>query len=250
MKSTMKLLKVVTLTALLSPILGMNAMAVVIVSDENVTGNAYTYSVFYNDLTPGNPKIVTGQGDPTLGPDPGSTTTNFLQFQEGSGTRYLVAQSWGPNEIQYQFDFSSSTYRVKDVSITDRLTVFASETQTGSMTSQWSTDGMNWTTLRTVSPTSPNTADSFGTVAFSVSNESSLYYRVVAAISQGDPYFTTSFQWNRLDNSGLDNTHGFKVAFTNMTAVPEPSTCVLLILGSGLFVGYFLHRRRVARLSH
>ena len=230
MKTPQKLLKAATLTALLLPILGMHSMAAVIVTNGDVTGGNYTFSLSYADLAGG------------AKTDAASLVKMGL-VQEGGGTRYFGVSGADQNaSLTYQWDFSSSDYRPTSVDFDSRVTFFFNNTSTTG-TTQWSTNGSSWTTINTVTGTG-------GVVDVTPSNSVSLsgsptnvYYRILFA---SDAIFgNNNVQFLRSDVGETRYTADFTVG-----AVPEPSTAMMLVAGSGICAALFLRRRRAAGSSH
>lgn len=223
-----------------------SSIAALVIGSSDITGGEFSYSLSFGDLANATKfdADVFSQTGVSLGSD-------------GSGTgerRYLKADAGLTNaSFVYKFDFSSAGYDVTSVSFSEYLLINNSSITTNSSTTttQWSVDGVNWTTIRTLSRTGAQTiGTSVGAtnVDFAALVDSdaldalpnTVYYRVTFTSLSGS-FILNSQQWGR---SGPDQTN-FSANFTLVSAaVPEPSTYAVLAGIAGLAFAFC--RRRIS----
>ena len=218
MKSTQKLLKVVTLTALLLPILGMHAMAAVIVnasfeSNNIVSGSqAYTPAFGYATLDDWTLSATSGaypyavrvaKDEPQF---PAQNGVSVLVLEGGNATQSVSFASGG------NFTFSIWARWLNGVTVTPVGVTIGLTTLTFSGNSSFT------------APINNNTYALYTSDSFTLASGSHTL-DIYSANANGVTYPATAVI---LDNASI-------------TAVPEPSSAMMLVAGSGVC---FLRRRR------
>ena len=131
--------------------------AALIITDGDITADQYTYSLSFADMN-----------SSTKFDNDVFSQSNVTVFQEGSGSgqRNFVKADAGQTaaSLLYKFDFSTTSYRPEFVDFTTSLFAVDNASNTYLMEAEYSTDGLNWNTLRVINTnTTSGNQTSFGT---------------------------------------------------------------------------------------
>lgn len=217
----MKSLMVVGLAGVLGVASATNAALVITNSD--IVSDHYIHSLTFDTM-----------GTSTL-TDQAVSYANIVYYNEGL-TRYFCGNSGANGELTFKYDFSSLAYRPTSVVFNDGFIDFTNNSAI-SLKSEWSTDGVNWTPLTSLTGGvnwNGNYSDVSGTYPISLSGlPDTVYYRVTMTKTDGGFGSATQTQWSRVNYWNRD---GYSANFT-VTAVPEPAALGLLGLGGLLAIG-------------
>lgn len=176
-------------------------------------------------------------------------SSNIRLTMYSRSSAWTDSQVWasggtGESYFTYKFDFTNAGYEITSFTVKDILYAVNATTQTRSVTTQYSTDGVTWTDaggnltniLRTTTSITSGTFTG-GTSSLITLDPgvSTLYYRVLFAPTGGPATSGDNTSWNRLNgNAGGNNSNFFEVNFSLTPAsipepsIPEPATVTLL----------------------
>lgn len=189
------------------------------ITDSDVSDAKYSYTLAYSDL-------LATASDPSqpihaerIGKfyDDVFSNTNFVVRNEGS-QRYLNSERGDYDaEFIYRFDFTGTSFRAENVTISDRLTLFTSASNGARIVVDYRVNGGEWITLQTVAKPDSAVADiqKYGANAWTISFDSKVSvfeYRVRAIGNKAQNF---SDQWGR-SNKGQTP---FAISF-NLTQAP------------------------------
>lgn len=208
----------------------LKSQASLVITDSDINANHYLYDLTFNEMansTVFNADVFSQTRMEVV--QEGDGSPNYLSPDRFDNSGYTTA------EFTYKFDFSTTSYRPTSLDVYDNLTAaWPDGGPHETLTSAYSLDGVNFTTIRTVTTvgaTSFQYINSQGsnTIDLSTSTPSVLYYKVTFVANDSTFGFGwNAAQWNRTLSDGTPFSTDFTVA-----AVPEPSAGALLI-GGGL----------------
>lgn len=217
-----------------------NAIASLIISDSAIDSSTkkYNYTLSYSDL--GGSKWA----------DDITSSVNMARTNEPyspSFSHYIQAVANSSQaEFVYTFDFRNTAYRAASASFYDIIRIFnnnVNSAETATITTAYSTDGINYFTLNTASTLASNVAangndnkTSSGThTTGDLSGAGVVYYKVMMVAADGSALLAAQNQWGRVAANG--SSTAFSASFNMVPApIPEAATLGILSLGIGLML--------------
>lgn len=167
----------------------------------------------------------------------GETTGGIYAFDVGLGNIALGVQpggsDWTPGDLTLRVQNNTGA-TVTSWNLSYDIFVYNDQNRANSFNFSWSTDDTTYNSIAALDYTSTATAD---TTPAWVSNARSTT-GLAATVAAGDFLY---LRWTGNDVSGSGSRDEFGLDNVSVTAVPEPSTFVLLLSG---LVGLFFARRR------
>lgn len=220
----------------------MGAKAALVISDGDISGGHYIYDLTYAEMNTSavfNNDVFSQVRMEVV--QEGAGNPNYLSPVRNDNSGYTTA------EFVYKFDFSTTSYRPTAVAVYDILTaVWPDGGPHETLTTAYSLDGTNYTTIRTLSTvgaTSFEFLNSNGTTNVDLSSAPDVFYYKTTFVAN-DLSFGFGWngaQWNRM----LSDFTPFSTDFT-VTAVPEPAPIALLVMGGSLVLLGGLRRKTQA----
>lgn len=173
-----------------------------------------------------------------------SSSTSMEFRNEGSANNYAsYYRAYGGSttaQMTLKFDFSQTSYRPTEVTLSDRLHLFNNDNGNSyTLITRWSIDGINWTTIKSLTSTGIGSVISdVASNTISLSGADTFYYSFYAVANTGT-FPTNAVEWGR----GTSGQSVFSADF-NLTPVPEPSTLAFLGLCGGLMLLGMRQRRQ------
>lgn len=207
-----------------------NLNAAVAVTNGDIVGNTYNFSILGSQLQPEN---LNGSS---------VSYSNFQNVIEGGGTTYLAGISGSTSaSFVIGWDFSGSEYTPTSASLSNYFVMIAnSSTAIGTLA--WSVDNFNWTDFRSVTQDAGQTQGYLGTDVIDLTGlveaPTAFYMRMTYTANTGTFNYAQN-EWGRVDN-------GANTAFSaSFAVVPEPSTYALLGLSLvGMAIGMRFGKRK------
>lgn len=213
--------------------------AALVINNGDIVGNHYVYDLTYAEMV----------GSTVFNNDVLSQTRSQV-VQEGPGAPRFVSPDMNDNsgytsaEFIYKFDFSTTSYLPTSLNIYDSLTAVWDGGPHETLTTAYSLDGVNYTTIRSLTTVGADSFEYLDSRSANVidlsSNPSALYYKVTYVANDSTFGFSwNGAQWNRV----VDDMTPFTADFT-VASVPEP-TAGALWAGAGIFAMFQMRRKRV-----
>ncbi|MDR1282252.1 MAG: hypothetical protein LBK99_15735 [Opitutaceae bacterium] len=196
------------------------ANAALAITDDDITNNAYTFSISFDDLI-NNAKFSNALY---------SSSNIFGANTEGTGDseRRYVTPNQGQTSASFviAFDFSQAGYEITGFSIKDSLYI-NNTTSSASIAGEsgWTTDLADpGTRIRVINSTgTPQSSSS--SKDYSLTQASSIVYYTVAFTATNTTFAAKNVQWSRSAPGGIP----FEITFALAPAqVPEPATTAIL----------------------
>ena len=216
-------------SGLLLGLLSLQVQAALNINDPDISGGHYMYNLTYSDMNNSTKfdNDVFSQLRMEVVQE-GVANPNYLSPIRSDNSGYTTAQ------FIYKFDFSLTSYLPTSVDIFDhQVAVWPDGGPHETLTSSYSTDGVNYTPIRTLSTDGATsfeflTSSGTTTIDLSSANTQVLYYKETFVADD----LTFGFGWNgaQWNRSASDSDPTFTANFT-VAAVPEPSALWLIVGG-------------------
>ncbi len=179
-------MKQILLLTLASLFLCGTGRAVLAIQDADIVNNHYEYQMSFDDLanaTKLNQNVYSQANISVSKTGTGSSEVRFVRANQGQTSAALI----------YKFDFTQTSFLPRSVSITDYVLSKKSST----LTSQWSTDGVNWTTIRSITSKKSTVTSGPGTTVIDFTSAKLpkvVYYRVTCSATVST-FYANANQW-------------------------------------------------------